>query len=63
MNFYYVHIFQYPLNNALLYFLFIGNKPLDALFNLSFLNTIQEDENIALENGIDSEVTKVKIAS
>lgn len=63
MNFYYVHIFQYLLNNALLYFLFIDNKPLDALFNLSFLNTIQEDENIALENGIDSEITKVKIVS
>ena len=62
MNFY-VHIFQYLLNNALLYFLFIDNKSLDALFNLSFLNTIQEDENIALENGIDSEITKVKIAS
>ena len=52
------------LNNVLLYFLFIGNEPSDALFNSYFkLNTVQEDEKIALENGIDTEVTKLKIAS
>ena len=51
------------LNKAFLCFLFISNEPSDALFNSSFLNTIQEDEKIALESGIDSKVTKVKIAS
>ena len=46
-----------------LIFLFINNEPSDALFNSSFLNTIQGDEKIALEKSIDSEVTKAKIAS
>ena len=51
------------LNNALLYFLFIGNEPLEVLSNSSFLHIILQDEKIALENGINSEVTEVKIAS
>ena len=51
------------LNNPLLYFLLTSNEPSDALLNSSFLNNIQEDEHSTLENGSDSEVTKVKIAS
>ena len=39
-------------------FLFISNEPLEVLSNSSFLHIIQEDEKIALENGIDSEKTK-----
>ena len=39
-------------------FLFISNEPLEVLSNSFFLHIIQEDEKIALENGIDSEKTK-----